>query len=204
MSALLYRPEYRRRTYIAFGCAATLHLAAIALAYNKPSSAFSQSESDAIIGVIDPSPEAPVVEPPETNPNQSIPVPDNDAPQEESPRPVPVRSKNPKPISRMIGSAKTGPSSVQSFGLLKASAVYAPRPDYPYEARRQHSTGSGVVLLKVESSSGAVVAAQLIQSTGSPILDNSALSAFRRWRFQPNTVSEVKVPITYTLTGASY
>jgi TonB family protein len=45
----------------------------------------------------------------------------------------------------------------------------------------------------------------MAQSIGSPILDNATTSTFRRWRFQPGKVApKVKVPITYTLTGASY
>src|SRR6266536_1517779 len=42
------------------------------------------------------------------------------------------------------------------------------------------------------------------QSVGNPILDNAALSAFRQWRFRPGTVSKVRIPITFTITGASY
>ncbi|PYJ79337.1 MAG: hypothetical protein DME69_05200 [Verrucomicrobia bacterium] len=44
----------------------------------------------------------------------------------------------------------------------------------------------------------------MTQSIGSPILDNAATSAFRQWRFKPGTVSKVKIPITFTMTGASY
>jgi len=38
-------------------------------------------------------------------------------------------------------------------------------------------------------------------STGSPILDDAALSAFRRWRFAPGTVAQMKSPITFTMFG---
>jgi TonB family protein len=45
----------------------------------------------------------------------------------------------------------------------------------------------------------------MAQSIGNPILDNSALSAFRRWRFKPGACApKVKIPITFTMTGASY
>lgn len=86
----------------------------------------------------------------------------------------------------------------------KAAAISAPRPEYPYEARSHHVTGSGVCVVTVDPASGNVTDATMAQSTGSPILDNSAVSAFRRWRFKPNTVSKVKIPITYTMAGASY
>jgi hypothetical protein len=36
-------------------------------------------------------------------------------------------------------------------------------------------------------------------------LDNATTSTFRRWRFRAGQVApKVKVPITYTMTGASY
>src|SRR5258708_6758806 len=46
--------------------------------------------------------------------------------------------------------------------------------------------------------------ASMASSTGNPILDNAALSAFRQWRFKPGSVSKVKIPITFTMTGAQY
>jgi TonB family protein len=86
----------------------------------------------------------------------------------------------------------------------KANAISAPKPDYPYEARSRHITGSGVCVVTVDIASGNVTDATMAQSIGSPILDNSAVSAFRRWRFKPGTVSKVRIPITFTMTGASY
>jgi TonB family protein len=82
--------------------------------------------------------------------------------------------------------------------------AYAPRPVYPYEARRQRITGSGVALLTVDRTLGTVTDVLIAQSCGSAILDNSTLDALRRWRFKPESVTQVRVPITYTLMGASY
>jgi periplasmic protein TonB len=89
-------------------------------------------------------------------------------------------------------------------GSAKALALYAPKPNYPYEARRSGTTGSGIAQLTVNSAAGNVVDVRMAQSTGSPILDNATVSAFRRWRFKPGVASNVNVPITYTLTGVSY
>jgi TonB family protein len=92
-----------------------------------------------------------------------------------------------------------------SISNAKAVAVYAPRPQYPYEARSRRITGSGVCVLDVDVASGSVSSANMAQSIGNPILDNAAVSAFRQWRFKPGAAApKVKVPITFTLTGASY
>jgi TonB family protein len=82
--------------------------------------------------------------------------------------------------------------------------AYAPRPVYPYEARRQRVTGSGVALLTIDQISGTVIDVLMTQSCGNVILDNSTRDALRRWRFKPGSVTKVQVPITYTLMGVSY
>jgi TonB family protein len=59
-------------------------------------------------------------------------------------------------------------------------------------------------VVDVDAGSGSVTSASMAQSIGNPILDNAALSAFRQWRFKPGSVSKVKIPITFTMTGAQY
>ena len=86
----------------------------------------------------------------------------------------------------------------------RGNLILANRPLYPYEARRHRITGSGIALLIVDPTDGDVTAVQMAQSCGNAILDNATLGAFRRWRFKPGTAPTVQVPITYTLTGASY
>jgi TonB family protein len=56
----------------------------------------------------------------------------------------------------------------------------------------------------VDPSSGLAVDAMMEQSIGNLILDNSTVSAFRRWRFKPGTPARVRIPITFVLTGAQY
>src|SRR5207245_11306132 len=86
--------------------------------------------------------------------------------------------------------APIGPSRqtrVAAMGNPKAFVLTAPRPDYPYEARSRHITGSGIAVITVDPNSGLAVAAVMEQSIGNPILDNSTVSAVRRWRFKPAT-----------------
>ena len=42
-----------------------------------------------------------------------------------------------------------------SMSSAKAVAVSAPRPEYPYEARRSKITGSGVCVMTVDIGSGS-------------------------------------------------
>jgi TonB family protein len=85
----------------------------------------------------------------------------------------------------------------------RAVAVFAPRPDYPYKARRARITGSGVAILQVDPVTGKVTSCQMAPSTGSVVLDGAALDAFRQWRFTPGTIKEVRIPITFGGGGVS-
>ena len=96
----------------------------------------------------------------------------------------------------------TSAAAPQTSGKrAKSVAVFAPRPDYPYEARRQGMVGRGVVILEVDVGTGKVTHAYMAESTGHALLDGSALNAFRQWRFKPGTVSKVRTPINYTMSG---
>lgn len=192
--AVFYSSAPKSRLAAAFTFAAAIHLSAIALAswHRQPVETIFPGSPDVVgIDVGDPGP------PPE--PEKEEPQPDIQAPSDfvdaRPPRPslhrqVPVRP------------AASGSITAGQNGPARTMAISAPRPDYPYEARSRHITGSGSVLLTIDTRSGFVVDAVISQSIGNPILDHSALSAFRRWRFKPGTVSRIKVPITFTLTGA--
>ena len=82
--------------------------------------------------------------------------------------------------------------------------IYAPRPRYPYEVRAKGQGGSGFFRIILDLSSGNVVKVTTIKSTGSPVLDNAAISAFRQWRFKPGKWKEIDLPITFTMHGLKY
>ena len=96
------------------------------------------------------------------------------------------------------------PPAAMSISSAKALAIYAPLPDYPREARSRRITGSGVCVLSVDPGTGNVTEASMAQSTGDQTLDKATVSAFRRWVFKPGKVSTVRIPVDFTLTGASY
>jgi TonB family protein len=207
-AALLYRPRQRWQICLAFGCAAGLHLAAIALARSEPeieTTSFLQSTDSGVDVIIDPTADQTPVQPMEpTPPEPSEFVKPDETFAEEGSTPALISARKRKPVFPLVKSASIAGVSGVSFGSVKVLATYAPRPEYPYEARRQRTTGSGLVILMIDSSTGSVINARMAQSTGSAVLDNSAVSALRTWRFKSGMVAKVQVPITYTLSGASY
>jgi TonB family protein len=198
--ALIYRPNNRKLIAMSFICAIAIHVTAVVLAENKSKPVLMDSTSigDEVVGVDVPS------SPPEVDdvsaPDQAA-VTDQEFYDDKVTRPIRPRKK----LSvAPIRSSSMGTTTGMRGGSVKALALYAPHPNYPYEARRSGTTGSGVAQLIVNSAAGSVVEARMAQSTGSPILDDATLSAFRRWRFKPGVASNIDVPITYTLTGVSY
>jgi len=100
--------------------------------------------------------------------------------------------------------SKAKPEKVQEIKEAIALATYAPRPQYPYEARSRHVAGWGVILARVNPNTGLVTSVKMVRSTGSPILDYAALSAYRQWRFRPKIVTAVRFPFGFAMTGTEY
>jgi protein TonB len=202
--ALLYQSRHKWRFGVALGTAIVIHLAAFSFAHNPsraPAGPPSLSEKPTEITL---EPTEPIPDPP-VDPSDPGPTP---PPAEQlfpdvSSTPPPVRRHANKvtPIVRPGNSTNPGPLPVSSARVF---ALSAPRPEYPYEARRQKITGDGIVVMTVDPVTGSVTSVSLSKTTGSPFLDNAAVTGFKRWRFKPGTVSSVTCPVTFTLTGASY
>ena len=144
-----------------------------------------------------------------TPPPEDIPLPEPPPPPDIKPEYVEKTTPPPKkPQAQKFTPIKApqaaGRPGTMSISTAKALATYAPRPQYPYEARSRQITGRGVCVVEINAGSGSVTGASMASSSGNPILDNAALSAFRQWRFKPGSVSKVRIPITFTTTGAEY
>jgi len=198
-SALLYRQHGRWLFWIAFVGALAIHIGAVAFAKTK--SPIARLEDFSPLSAVD-------VDIAETEPvpEESVPPlpleeihPDQDSFTGEVRMPPPVRAHRKIQSRSIVRGATTA-----SLRSVKAMIAYAPRPVYPYEARRQRVTGSGIALVTVDQASGTVTDVLMTQSCGNAILDSSTLDALRRWRFKPGNVTKVQVPITYTLMGVSY
>jgi len=205
--ALLYQPGPRWRIGLALGAAALIHFAAVALASIHQREQINDSPPSADSGTtIEVEPESPidnptpppdVIDPPTPSPTEESLVP------EERSTPAPVRHQTTRLVTPIANTRSVTIGST-SLASARVSALSAPRLEYPYEARRQKITGSGTVAMTVDPVSGHVTSVAMETSTGSLVLDNAAITGFRRWRFKPGTVSRVRLPITYTLTGAQY
>jgi TonB family protein len=203
---LLYKSAPRWRIGAALGAAALVHLAAVA---------FANIHRQVRIDEVSSSPGIPEITFDATSPiDDSTPPPDTAAPTpnrgaidqsfiDENPSPPSIRRQDNRLVVPRARRGNRSPGSL-TFSSAKVLALSAPRPEYPYEARRQKIIGSGIVLMSVDPVSGSVTDISMWQSTGSALLDNAAVTAFRRWRFKPGTVSRVKSPITFTMTGAYY
>ena len=195
---LIYTPPPRWYFWTALGLALAINVTAVAVSQRReaPPVDLPPQPPQVVEAVLAP-PEA-------TPPPEDIPIPEPPPPPDIQPEFVEERTpppRQPQNAQKFTPIKAPGP---MSMSRAKALALYAPKPQYPYEARSRHVSGSGVIVAQVDAASGNVTSASVSQSTGSPILDNAATSAFRQWRFRPGTVSRVNIPITFTMTGASY
>jgi protein TonB len=203
MKALLYQSNHHRRFAAALGAAVIIHVAAIGFATTKQQTAIAPGFPDEPT-VVEILPADPI---PDPQPEQLDPLPApptiNEFPVENAATPPPVRRQPASlmPVARRW--SNTGASSL-NLSAARVLALHAPRPEYPYEARRQRITGDGVAVMSVDPGSGNVTRVTMARSTGSAVLDNAAIAGFRRWRFKPGSVSTVTCPVTFTFAGASY
>lgn len=71
--------------------------------------------------------------------------------------------------------------------------VVTSRPEYQSSLHR----GSGLLRLTLDLKTGSVTRVAIVRSTGFSALDNSAIEAFRKWRWKPGRWKEIDVPITF-------
>src|SRR5206468_9918794 len=87
--------------------------------------------------------------------------------EETTPPPKKPQAQKFAPIKAPQAAGRPGTLSISS---AKALATYAPRPQYPYEARSRHVTGSGVCVVEV-GPIGSLTSAAMAQTIGKPSSD---------------------------------
>jgi protein TonB len=84
-------------------------------------------------------------------------------------------------VSTTVAPAPAQPLTAPRFD---AAYLHNPAPQYPPEARRSREQGSVMLRVRV-SHEGAAMEVSIEHSSGYPRLDESAMSAVKRWRFVP-------------------
>ena len=204
MNALIYQPNNKWRLMTALTVAAAIHAAAITFATTRheappPGPPFTGEPPELEFEPRDPIPD------PQPEQTEPLPAPPtiNEFYFENSATPPPVR-RPPAKFTPLVKPRSSMASGSLNLSAAKVLALNAPRPEYPYEARRQKVTGDGVAVMNVDPETGNVTGVTMAKSTGNAFLDSAAITGLRRWRFKPGSVSSVTCPVTFTLTGASY
>jgi periplasmic protein TonB len=180
---LLYRPPQAWYFWGALGAAVAIHLTAVALAQKHEQPV--EVPPDIPTAVVEATLQA-TEEP--TPPPEDIPLPEPPPPPDIKPEYVEETTPPPKrpqaqkftPIKAPQAAGRPGTMSISS---AKALATYAPRPQYPYEARSRHVTGSGVCVVEV-GPSGSVTSASMASSIGNPSFVSGALNQDRFQRLR--------------------
>src|SRR5438445_9120014 len=163
---LLYRPPPRWQFYAALGGAVFLHIAAIGIAAINREPAvvdLSSIPTATVEAMLQPEDQP-------TPPPEDIPIPEPPPIPEVAPEFHEEKPPPPKNVAKPAGPVKApqaGVPGTMSISGAKAVAIFAPKPDYPYEARSRHVMGSGVAVLSVDTASGNVTDATVAQSIGS-------------------------------------
>ncbi|MDR1732111.1 MAG: energy transducer TonB [Synergistaceae bacterium] len=92
-------------------------------------------------------------------------------------------------------SARSSSSAILDISSLRV--LNRVRPDYPAIARRRGDEGTVTLLITLEGSSVSGVSVE--KSSGSPVLDQAAVSAVRKWKFENAGRTRARVPVTFRL-----
>ncbi len=199
--ALMYEPSSQSTTWAGLLCATAIFALLVALGKTRieaPATFVGGTEEAINVDIFEPVTDPAVVpDEPEVVPPTKT---EDLFPEERIQTRKPV-SKPTRAIARQVLQTTNRGTGLRSSGA--STAIYAPRPEYPYEARRQGAIGTGVASLTIDQATGLVTNARMLRTTGKSVLDSSAIKAFSRWRFRPGTARLVQVPVTFTLTGVS-
>ena len=96
-----------------------------------------------------------------------------------------------------VGQRASGQTGRPSDKALRdMGVIHRVAPRYPYAARLNRITGSGVFAMQIDGR-GRVVRVRVVQSTGNRHLDLAGINALSQWRFKPGSAREVKCPVTW-------
>jgi periplasmic protein TonB len=106
----------------------------------------------------------------------------------------PLPPQNSSPPAAAEVAAVTDPGPPQEAPLVEATPLYAnnPPPRYPRSARRRGHQGTVLLSVFVDPG-GRVDRLKVLASSGYEVLDEAALTAVRKWRFESGHRGDTKV-----------
>lgn len=123
-----------------------------------------------------------------------------DAARSSRPRPAPAPVVAPSPARTVSRPVARPPQRRRAARGRPLRLVH--RPDlmryYPAEARRRGIEGEALVEIRVDTS-GRVVDAKIVRSSGSALLDRQALRVMYDYRFAPGDGGRSRVPVSFRL-----
>ena len=96
-----------------------------------------------------------------------------------------------------ISFSLAGDMEQQTLRQAGDNVLESPYPKFPLSARWEHPAGKGTFRLQIDRKSGLVTSVQVLRTIGDNRLDAAALKALHKWRFKPQTISELIVPIEF-------
>lgn len=125
-----------------------------------------------------------------------------DTPLSAVPRAKPSLQVHVEPIEPTVASASSSASAAASgASRTPPSTIENPPPIYPPEALARRLTGRVLIRVRLDER-GRVAEATVHRSSGEVLLDEAALSAVQRWRFQTpgdRFLAEFALPVNFVL-----
>ena len=136
-----------------------------------------------------------------------------EAPKEKTPPPskdkeapaIPVPAQTPQSSAQSAAPSSSGVASAPTADAdYKAAYLQNPKPPYPPLAFRARIEGK-VILIAEVLSDGRAGQVRILESSGNDMLDQSALTTVKQWKFTPARkdgviiTQAVRIPITFSL-----
>jgi protein TonB len=134
-------------------------------------------------------------------PKQKTPPPSKDKDAPSIPVPAEIPQSIAQPAAPSSGGVAAAPTTDADY---KAAYLQNPKPPYPPLAFRLKLEGK-VILLAEVGSDGRAGQVRVLTSSGHELLDQSALSTVKQWKFTPArkdgviVTQAVRIPITFSL-----
>jgi TonB family protein len=96
-----------------------------------------------------------------------------------------------------VSFSMAGEKEQQTLRQAGDNVLESPYPKFPLSVRWEHPGGNGIFRIQIDRKSGLVTSVQILRTMGDNRLDAAALEALRKWRFKPQTLTELVVPIEF-------